>query len=219
MKAVTLIAASDEYDNDPGLMIKSSRGYDGAMADRGEGLLIAHDIVEHQNGLEAIGPIWDELQALGGIWHARGRWGDMMQERNIHSCETNVASDITRMARDLAFADWRDQMGPDICTRAHLYDDNFQSILDIARQDIPGELDGEPLDIERYLTQALHHMRVGYRKANRRFGDRFTSNKQMRAIQESVARAARGIDYEGQEFRLLWGNGECRIFDIEIEDY
>ena len=89
----------------------------------------------------------------------------------------------------------------------------------IARHDIPGELDDDStLDIERYLSQALHHMRTGYRKANRRFGDRFASSTQMRRIAESVARATKWIDYEGQEFRLLWGNGEARVVPIEYSD-
>lgn len=220
MRALTLIAASDEYDNKPGLMIKTNKGYYGAMAERQDGILIAHDIVEHQNGIDSIGPIWDELQALGGIWHARGRWGDMMKQ-SMHSCAVNAASDLTRMARDLAYSDsWFDQMGRDIVTRAHDHDDDFKEIIEIARHDIPAELDDDcALDIDRYLQQSLSHMRIGFRKCNKRFGDRFASNKQMRAIAKEVARAVQWIDYEGQEFRLLWGNGECCIREIYDSEY
>lgn len=46
-------------------------------------LLIAHDCVEHMNGLEALGTATDEFQALGAIQYGRGYgsavrlWGDV----------------------------------------------------------------------------------------------------------------------------------------------
>ncbi len=223
MRYVTLEAAVDEYDSKPGFVIAGSPEYDGKMADRGADIsLIAHDIVEHQNGLRAIGPIWDELEAMGGIWHARGRWGDLGAGSRFSPAES-VAGDLVRMARDLSFMSWRDQeaMGfrpPN--TREHECDDDFGEILAIARDQIPGELDDQILDVDKYLDESLHRMRIGYRKANRRFGDRFQSNNQFRAISDEIKRAVRWIDFEGQRFRLAWGAGKCSINPIyEEEEY
>lgn len=91
MRYVTLIARSDDYDSKPGLAIKGVSDFEGFMADR-EGTITAHDLLEHQNGARHMGPVWDELEALGGIWQIRGRWGDMceLSGRSMHSPETGV---------------------------------------------------------------------------------------------------------------------------------
>ncbi|MGE3645673.1 MAG: hypothetical protein AB7F96_17655 [Beijerinckiaceae bacterium] len=69
-RKVTLIGVSDEYNSKPGLGLEGSTAYDGFMACR-DGSTIAHDLVEHVNGHKAIGPIADELQALGAVWFVR----------------------------------------------------------------------------------------------------------------------------------------------------
>lgn len=214
MRYVRLIAVSDEYDSSPGLIVKGTPQMEGMMADR-EGLLVAHDLIEHQNGAKHIGAVWDELEALGGIWHARGRWGDLMQKHGSHySPAENVASDLTRM-----FSDWGNEYPPREhrlkATRAHDHDEDFLEIIAISRRDIPREHDETDRDeMERYLAEALHRMRTGFRKAARRFPGQFASNNQMRAIKEAVESVVRYIDFEGQEFILAYGNGEatCREF-------
>ncbi len=84
MRHVRLVATSDEYDNELGFKIKGTTAFEGFMACR-NGELTAHDLLEHQNGLAAMGTVWDELEAIGGIWQVRGRHGDMAQEwPNMH---------------------------------------------------------------------------------------------------------------------------------------
>lgn len=216
MRYLTLEATSDEYDTAPGLAFAGLPRCEGFMADRGD-ILLAHDIVEHQNGVRNIGPIWDELEALGGIWHARGRWGDLGVSSNYSPAE-NIASDIVRMARDLSFMSFREQSAMGFrppATHTHDHDDDFREIIEIARGQIPGELDSDyPLDVDKYLDEVLHRMRIGFRKATRRFGDRFASNSQFRAINDAVRNVAKQIDYEGQRFRLAWGSGDCTITEI-----
>jgi hypothetical protein len=215
MRWITLEAVSDEYDTAPGFALADAKRYEGFMADRGD-VLLAHDIVEHQNGLASIGPIWDELEAMGGIWHARGQWGDMMTPSQ-HSPQVNCASDITRMARDLVNAvsprDF-DTLRRAPVTRPSLYDEDFLEILDIARRDIPAEIEDleTDFDVEEYLADALGRMRIGFRKCERRFSySRFASYEQFKAISEAVKAAAPDIEFEGQRFRLGWGQGKCEI--------
>ncbi|WP_420381692.1 hypothetical protein [Novosphingobium sp.] len=216
MRYVRLLAVADEYDNTPGLILKGTPMCDGVMADR-EGGLIAHDILEHQNGPSHIGPIDDELEALGGVWHVRGRWGDMCQKyASFHSPASSVASDIVRMLRDLDGSDWWPELGR-YRTHSTYYEDDFADILRIAREDIPKELNAEDLrdaPVEAYLDNALHLMRSGFRKAERRFGDRFAGLNLYKAIQEEVGRVS--IDYEGQEFILGYGNGEATLREVAI---
>lgn len=226
MRYITLEAVTDEYDNAPGFALADAPRYDGFMADRGD-VILAHDIVEHPNGLSAIGPIWDELEAVGGVWCARGQWGDLMQDAGgAFSPAENVASDIVEMARKLQWLEFRDAdaMGTrPPATRPHICDDDFAEIISIARNQIPAELDDEQadaFDMEQYLDEALARMRIGFRKTARRFSayGRFGANNQFAAIKREVQRAAREIEWEGQRFRLGWGAGECTIKELYEED-
>lgn len=228
MRHVKLIAIGDEYDSKPGLIVKGTPMSEGMMADR-DGLLVAHDLIEHQNGAEHIGTVWDELEALGGIWHARGQWGDMMQKTgSMYSPAQNVASDIVRM-----FPEWgADGMPPRKhrlkATKPHDHDEDFLEIIAFARHDIPREWSddfagtgaGGFEDMEIYLSEALHRMRTGFRKANRRFArNRFASNSQMRAVKEAVESVINYIEFEGQEFLLSYGNGEATCRELWEGNY
>lgn len=235
MRSIRLIAATDEFDNTPGLIIKGTPRTDDMMADR-EGGLIAHDLLEHQNGAAEIGSVWDELEALGGVWQVRGRHGDMCQRRpSYHSPAVNIASDVTRM-----FQLWLDQdcyegpRGLRAGSKPHDYDDDFNEIINIARRDIPREYTdigrGDPGEdengwtqdtrdaLEAYLTLALHRMRVGFRKAQKRFGSHFAGHSLYCAVRDAVTDAAKDIDYEGQEFILRYGNGEATCTPVYEDD-
>lgn len=236
MKAIRLIAASDEYDSTPGLIIKGTPSFDELMTDR-TGLLTAHDLLEHQNGMAPMGTVWDELEALGGIWYIRGQHGDMMTDRpNYHSPAVNVASDVTRMFSEYSCDPDNGPGGLGVGSRPHDYDDDFREIVEIARRDIPREHNdmgnGSPDEdsngwspelhalFDEYLTLALHRIRSGYRKAERRFtrdgGGDWNGNNLFRAVRDAVKSVVSHIDFEGQEFILRYGNGEatCRpVYD------
>lgn len=219
MKAIRLIAAADEYDNSPGFVLKGCPSFEGLMADR-DGTLTAHDVLEHQNGIAAMGSVWDELEAVGGVWQVRGRHGDFATRRpSYHSPAVNTAADVTRM-----FMEWEGWNGPhSMRTRAHDYDDDFREILEIARHDIPREYSQEDwgrddrAKLDRYLELALHRMRTGFRKAERRFGSGFHGHSQFCAIRDAVERAVKWIDWEGQEYVLRWGNGEATCAPVADE--
>lgn len=64
-----------------------------------EGLLVAHDLIEHVNGLDRIGTIADELQALSGVWLTRASHGTLRRD-NIGSAvapDDNVWADVQNM--------------------------------------------------------------------------------------------------------------------------
>lgn len=231
MRHVRLIAATDEYDTELGFKIKGTPDFEGAMVCRG-GTLTAHDLLEHQNGLANMGAVWDELEALGGIWQVRGRHGDMATERpSYHSAATSVASDITRMFSEFSSDPYFGPRWLRAGSRAHLFDDDFREIIEIARHDIrleytdmgcgsPGEdANGWNPELhelfEQYLTFALRRMRVGFRKAEKRFGDRFIGYDLFCDIRDAVKRATKSINFEGQEFRLSYSlNGAVTCSEI-----
>lgn len=232
MRHVILIAKSDEYDCEPGLALAGMPNFEGFMADR-SGLSIAHDILEHQNGTKEMGPVWDELEALGGIWQVRGRHGDLMTGRpNYHSVAANIASDISRM-----FSQWDCEdmgyCGPGglkVGSRPHDYDEDFAECIELARKSIKAEYrdmgNGSPDEdengwaphlhdaLEVYLTLALHRMRAGFRKAQKRFGSDYKGADLFVAIRDAVGRVAKHVEYEGQRFRLSYGNREARCVEL-----
>jgi hypothetical protein len=211
------------------------------MADR-DGLLLAHDIIEHQNGHKNIGTVWDELEALGAIWYVRGQWGNMMQDRpSYHSPEVSIASDVTRMFGEFSADPDFGPGGLKAGSRPHDHDESFESIVAIARADIPREHrdmghgnkeqedeNGWDSDLHAlfadYLTLALHRMRIGFRKAKKRFeakgASRHNAGNMMYSIKEAIQEVAPHLDYEGQEFVLTYTSkgATCRPIS-EPEEY
>lgn len=225
MRHVRLIAISDEYDREPGLAIKGAAvNSDGFMADRpgmgNGGGLIAHDLLEHVNGVHNIGPVWDELEALGGIYQVRGRHGDLMNGRTMHSVETNLAADISRM-----YQQWLGENdgpnGDTVGRTPHDYDEDFKAAIAIAREEIAKEWpyqSEEPLDlaaVDRYLDLTLRRMRVGFRKAQKKYGTSWNGAGLYQAVRDAVNGCH--VDYEGQEFVLSYGNGEAHIREFYNE--
>lgn len=225
MRAVKLIATYDEYDDrNLGLMLQGVAKSEGFMACR-DGSVIAHDLLEHQNGVSNIGPVWDEMEALGGIWYCRGQWGDLMNGRSYHTPAYNIAHDVTRM-----FEQWRDQehayCGPGygrIGIRAHDYDEDFREIVGQAKAMIFQEADENwnDADLEQYAQFAMHRLRSGFSKAKRRYEghgkSRYYGHGMFRAIKEAVAPQIKHLDWEGQELVLRYGNGEATCAPAELE--
>lgn len=197
MKYIRLLAVTDHLDDTPGLILKDMPRFDDMFADR-EGGLIAHDLVEHQNGCAAMGSVWDELQALGGIWHTRGRWGEL--GGYLYSPTHTLSFDITRMF-GLSNHEHKGQARP------HDYDDDFHDIIAHARREIDDDCDG-------YLSHALDHLRTGYRKACARFGHDSQSYDLYMAVKDAVSKIS--IDFVGQEFTLAYGNGKAVIHDASF---
>ncbi len=208
MKTLRLIAKRDDSTGELGLVIEGASGYDVNAA--GEGLLIAHDIVEHPS-LDGLGRIDDELEALGAIWMCRGRHGELNRTGagSAHTIEENIASDITRMGADLLHGGGYYSDIPRR-SRPHDHDSAFKEIIAIARRAIPAEY-GEPTSaeqdaqLERYLDGALHLMRAGARKLARRFPGQFRAHSMFWAIAEAVEPYARNVEYEGAEYALRYG--------------
>jgi len=187
-----------------------------------EGRLIAHDILEHQNGLHNIGSIGDELEAVGAVWHVRGRWGDIIRDNvNINSSEQHLASDICNMA--MIFAGGVGLHFPVPRTYSHSDDETFEHIMELGRMSYRSEMEsqtGEPVPpIPEYFDACLHYMRSGYNKSNRRFGSGFRSNNLFWEIAEAVDPYAKHVEFEGQRFRLGYDNNRVLCYEIIEDEY
>jgi hypothetical protein len=204
----SLEAATDEETGVLGLRVVGTRT-DTQVNSASEGLLIAHDLIEHVNGLEAIGTIDDELEALGAIWYTRGRHNDISRNRQYsqRAPEVDIASDVVRMFREYVYGascDVRRRY-----TRPCEVDDSLRDILaecknwrdEIYTADLP-----RARGLWRsYSSAAMHRMRTGYRKAFKRWEHlgRFAANSAFWDIAEAVQPHCKP-EFEGQRFSLRW---------------
>lgn len=96
MEKFKLVVREDQCTGETGLMLEGVKMINTPMVSL-EGLTIAHDILEHQNGLKSIGPVDDEIEALGGCWFVRGQHGRFGKGSSYYSVEESLASDIQNL--------------------------------------------------------------------------------------------------------------------------
>jgi len=224
MKTVILVSGKDDETGTLGLMIKGTQ-FNQNMFAASEGSLIAHDLIEHQNGSDQIGSIDDELEALGGIWYVRGQHGEL--QRNGYSNytpEQNIAYDITRMFRDYFYGQYvnmnfnkgknpvtDDESLKEIISQAKFQESEFDQDND--------DLDGIEIKFKEFLKIALQRMRIGYSKARRKYErkGRFVANNIFWNISDAVQKYCKP-EYEGIEFKLSYNKDIARVEEI-MEDY
>lgn len=212
MTYVRLKAIICENSGELGLCLDGMKmGYIDAAT---SGELVAHDIIEHQNGAKSIGGICDELEALGGVWFARGQHG-YLRPGSRHAPQEDLASDVMnllsyvnngcRLERKYSY------------THRHDYDEEFEYIIELARKDAR-DCD-EPFS-EEYGKIVLHALRTGFRKASRRFESGFAANRMFWHISEAVNSLIKyEMEWEGQEFLLGYTQNEASARPIEDEYY
>ncbi len=234
MRHFTLTAINDPHSGQLGLKIEGVPEIDYPMA-ASEGLLIAHDLLEHQQGLSKIGTIGDELLACGGIWYVRGQHADIRRDGigSALSTEDQMSGDVVNMGQ--MYVTNEQQMlhiRPPARKPACEADESIDDIIACSRYGLKSELecsfpDGETYDIarrEKYLKLAGWLMRRGYNMARRRFErcerSRYYANNMFWNIAEAVDPWCKHAEYEGQRFRLSYGVNEAVCKELyDEEDY
>jgi hypothetical protein len=199
-----------------------------------DGLTIAHDIIEHVNGLRNIGTIHDEMEALGGIWFVRGQTGQLRRDNigSAYTVEQNLAADLVRMWGEWQneAAEFRPYRGRPPRPRGDYYEDVVETAQKISRHALEGirreqeyRQDNEPLDeqvVADYLASARHYFLTGYRKARRRYDDRpVYANHMFWLIAAALDKWVKHVEYEGQRLRLGYSRGKARVWEILDEGY
>lgn len=217
MKTVTLQAFTDR-NGSLGLGVRGmprNEDTDAAI----EGATVAHDLIEHVNGVQHIGSIDDELEALGALWYVRGQHGQLFRNRSSHfSPAENIAGDVVRMFADFYNGAYVNTSNVPR-TRACEADASLRDILAIAIDGMAGEVrdsyrdtlntENEIADKQAsFLAVCIARMRIGYRKARAMYEKRgrFAANNLYWEIAEAVEPFLRGL-YEGAEFTLTYGFG------------
>lgn len=191
-----------------GLKFVNTRKFCNGMFTIKDGTLLAHDVLEHQQGINSIGSIGDEMLALGGICYTRGQWGILNHDgRGSHySIEENIAADILHMAR-LYFEDrvpFRQKL-----TRSRKDDPTNQvdNVIEAARDgwETRADFNGDPPSADKrdtYLETCRVYMLHGAKLADRRFGSGILANQMFWEIHRVTNKTIKQIEFEGQEFTL-----------------
>lgn len=233
-KTIRLVVREDAVSGELGLVNKELADLEMPMVDY-DGYQIAHDIVEHVNGIKSIGTIEDELEALAGIWWTRGQWADIRRDGvgSMFSPEENIASDVTNLFREWAMRGYR----PLKYTQAKDvgFDDEFEYIIDKGMQDIQHELDEDEMPearkhFEEYRKVCVYLFRSGTNKFYRRWDgiagrhhryyndSGLMANEVFFGIQAALKEAKNWVEYEGQEFKLHINLGDSRLEEIYEEE-
>ena len=194
-----------------------------------DGALLAHDIMEHVNGLSNIGGVGEECEALGALFQVRG-WSGSLQahgaaNRNIHTVEQNLSSDLVQMYSTWEQKDFEaivPDTSEDTDIEAELEEVFAQASTDI-RKEYPQEdyEEATPENLERYLKGCIEFMRVGYRKAEDKYPCRLEAYDTFFAIAKATDEAITffGLDdqgFEGRKFELTVSS--CRATIVEEEE-
>lgn len=220
MKTAILECRRDEHLGALGYVVRGMRRLDD-FTTLSDGRGLAHDLLEHQSGVEAIGSVGDELVALGAVWWVRGQWGDLSRDGigSAYSPEESLAADVAHM-----FEQW-DNVGfdaPTPRTRANgAYDAAVEAIIECARKEIRAEHENANYGgrLDAYLDAARHFMRRGVTLVKRRWqNEPHRANAQFWAIAEAARAYLGRPDYEGQLLRLRYGAGEATCEEFYQED-
>lgn len=195
---------------------------DGQISVAHEARLIAHDIADHQFGLENIGTVEDEFSALGG-YHVNSEYSSeyhhIMSHNGFPTGINGHASDLISIARDLVSSGATiEPFNTKEARELEFYSEYFEEAIEKSREGIVTEIEdlaedeGTDVDgllrnhgvdgIDGYLKAAKHHFYIGVEKAlsERDFDEAYQRKEQCKKVVESaMSEIKERIDIFGEE--------------------
>lgn len=174
------------------------------------GMAVAHDILEHFPGGDE-SPA-DEFQALGASWFLRGE-GYLYS--GLSSGEENLAADMPDIVDHVLQG-----MYMPTPPRTHRLDSNAEDALQIALKLAKRNCGDRGADAEAksVLRKALGWLRIGYRRAVRRYKDNVHNARHLFTLIEAEADKYLKHAEEGDELHIgvVLANGRC---DVKFKPY
>jgi hypothetical protein len=239
IKEFQLIVREDENLGEMGWVVEELAEMEEQPSVARDGYLIAHDIVEHVNGIEAIGGIGEELQAMGGVWNTRGQWGDIRRGRyqNTDPHEA-LANDFQNMAIRYLNGE---EMGYEIPEEVQEsgYEDDFNDIWENTIIGLRREIEYEHFSlskdeiekmIEEFHKAAERFFHIGIIKHEALYGDRCNANTlfynivealngMVQGEPESYQRISLTINYDDLTATAMWEEEEYEEEEYEYEEF
>ncbi len=235
MNTVILKLSQDDNMGDNGFILKGmpSNEY-GDFAAAFDGLVVAHDVMEHLNGPEKIGSVWDEFIALGAMWFIRGS----SLGGPIYSPTDSLMEEIKRAACTY-FAHGEPgwdfpvySRRPSEKLRLKLpYDGGMFGEIEYLFRDSKELRDLFVKEVfensgsdsrtrasafnfwESYKIRIEAHVEWGFVRAFDKYKHPYEAHDQFKAISAAADKLIknRGDYYEGAEFKLTYGEGKAYI--------
>jgi len=204
-KSSILIVKQDQQTGEIGVVVDGVSVNGSPMVAR-EGILVAHDLFEHVNGLKNIGTVGDELEALGGIWYIRGRHGDIRRDGlgSMYTPTESIGSEFTQL---YPYYHRSGHYGiPVPRTYKHDADEDFKDIINHGKESTKGEseyYEWNCNNLKQFCQDTKHFLRSGYNKAKRKY-QHTNINMLFWDVAEAVDEICNYIEFEGQEFKLTY---------------
>lgn len=187
--------------------------------------LIAHDIIEHVNGIEEIGGIGEELQAMGGIWNTRGQHCDINRNNTFNNDPVvAVSSDITELGRRFLSGEDMGCFVPEYVDCG--YEDDIDMIWEKSKDEIIDEMsyNDEEIDedmLKEYESAFRSLFSLGVRKHEKMYGDRWVANNLFYYIVDEIGdKLTTTEDYEEIVVSIDYDEEEVSVYTKEMEyDY
>lgn len=215
-----LIVCNDENDPElgvfPGTRVPNFDGFTAARS----GLLLAHDLLEHLNGASQIGPVLEEMQALGAVWYVRGLDPDLASDTprsrpRMYSTQQSIGFDLIGMVNEWHEDTFPGTIEPPIEDEG--IEGDFDLILAHVRKHAASEAyEPDEFDTELYTTTAQHYLRVGYRRAHAEYGCRYRALDLFCLVRDAFN--IHQLEYEGQELILTLTDDHCTINPADPEE-
>lgn len=133
------------------------------------GIQFAHDLIEHQNGINNIGTFEDEFEAVGGTWFTRGELGDfVLHQKDPYQI---MAGEVMNIIEEMIEFKSRD-LNSD--SYIHSTDIDAHETWQCIEKDV--EVDRLSGSVLNGLDYAYLGFLSGHEKAKKRFGDSITAN-------------------------------------------
>lgn len=206
MKSIKLKVINDLDSENLGLIVDGLHVMQDAFMAAFEGRLIAHDLLEHVNGIDKIGSIDDELEALGATWFVRGQFNDLSKTYSMYNAIQHIAAEVTKLGTlyVLNKIPFRTSIPK---TRSGDHEENFQDIIELGIKNLKKELNGRDYNINlliEYKKTIIHYIRTGFRKARKKYNNPITVNNLFWNIANAIDEVIPDICSEGQEFILAY---------------
>lgn len=208
-----LTARTDDMTGELGLTFEDVPQF-AELFSASEGRLLAHDLLEHVNGLKEIGTVADELQALGAVMYIRGE-AFAISKQQRQSSEEIIASDLIEQFR------YYRQDGMSMTTPDNEPDEWALGIMDEAEPVIKYEWDEEDRDAEfyeelnRFLESVPHFLQMGYDKAEALYPCQEEALMLFDNIGEALDPHCKP-DYEGQQVEMTINKDNGNVY---VDEY
>lgn len=226
MRYLRIQSITDDVTGELGFNIKGNNlSNDGQYFVSGDGLLIAHDIIEHQQGIDKIGvTLEDEIIAFGGIIYTRGMTGNLGSPmlRPEESLGIELA-DFFRYYNDIKITTkhypkkWDYE---ELCEFDFIFDtvNKMKKILnENSYEEYYSEEDNKKELLNPYIEWIRHHLKYGVYLAHKRYGCNYKAMTMFKCIQDEVNRFS--PSFEGEEFILGYQSDIAVMRPLEEYEY